>query len=65
MQPAGEAVPSTATAEFQKNLDWRAYLSDGLHLTPRGNAALHHMLQRLIDTQLPQIKWAPQNAALH
>jgi len=47
--------PRPFDAEFQKDPEWRVYLSDGLHLTARGNGALYTLLQRLIDTQLPHL----------
>lgn len=43
--------------EFQKNPEWRTYLSDGLHLTPSGNAALFELLMALIEKQLLQLRF--------
>lgn len=48
--------PCPFDAEFQKDPEWRVYLSDGLHLTARGNEALYTLLQRLIDIQLPHLR---------
>lgn len=45
--------------EFQKNVGWRNFLSDGLHLTPAGSAALYTLLQRTIDSQLPHLRCPP------
>lgn len=52
-------VPCADTwSEFQQISDWRTLLSDGLHLSPAGNAALYQLLQRTIDTQLPNLRCA-------
>lgn len=42
--------------EFRKQEGWHSLLSDGLHLSPAGSAALYTLLQRTIDRQLPQLR---------
>lgn len=46
-----------AWSEFQQNSNWRALLSDGLHLSPSGNEALYKLLQSTIDTHLPELRY--------
>lgn len=42
--------------DLQKIPDWPSLLSDGLHFTPEGNAAVYDLLMELIDNQLPQFR---------
>ncbi len=36
---------------------WQAYLSDGLHFTSTGNAAVYHLVQAKINEALPQLRY--------
>jgi hypothetical protein len=45
--------------DLQKIPDWPSLLSDGLHFTPEGNAAVYDLLMELIDNQLPQFRSYP------
>jgi hypothetical protein len=40
---------------FKESEDWRALLSDGLHLTVDGNRVVFEGLEDLIRTQIPEI----------
>lgn len=40
---------------LQERAEWRALLSDGLHLSDAGNEAVFGELQRCLDEELPQM----------
>jgi len=41
--------------EMGKLSDWKAMMMDGLHFNGRGNAVVHDLLKKLIDTKLPHL----------
>ncbi len=42
--------------DMQRQKDWPECLSDGLHFTPEGNAAVYELLQAKIDEALRQLR---------
>ena len=40
---------------------WQAYLSDGLHFTSTGNAAVYHLVQAKINEALPHLRYSIVN----
>lgn len=54
----GEAAGVTVLdlwTRLQEQPHWRQFLSDGLHLSDSGNAAVYDLLQKCIETSLPNV----------
>ena len=41
-------------ARFKAERDWRALLSDGLHLSPQGERVVFEGLRELIEAEVPE-----------